>query len=209
LRGLAPTADVLHYGNPVAVANGVVYTVDFKGFLDAFDAATGRPLLARPMALGSGTGLTNPTISWGGVSIARNTVYASVGMTGLANGFIVAYRLGGIPADGGPPGGGGPGGPGGGLPIPGVAPTIVAGPGAFATTYATPVMATVRGGDLQFLNLDIQEHDVTSTAGLFKSDLIGVGQTASVAGVTNLPPGTYGFYCSIHPGMRGTLLVAG
>ena len=82
-------ADGAHWGEPVAVANGVVYTVDLKGFLDAYDAATGAPLLHRPMEIDS---QGNPTSSWGGVSVARNTVYAAVGITGLKNGYVIAYR---------------------------------------------------------------------------------------------------------------------
>src|SRR5204863_9364703 len=70
---------------------GVADTVDLKGFLDAYDAATGVPLLARPMAADIGS--TDPVASWGGVSIARNTVYAAVGITGLSNGYVIGYRL--------------------------------------------------------------------------------------------------------------------
>lgn len=97
---VSPTADAVHWGNPVAVANGVVYTVDLKGFIDAYDAATGLPLLHRPMSLGSGTGL-DPTLSWGAATVARNTVFASVGVglssanigtPDMPNGFVIAYR---------------------------------------------------------------------------------------------------------------------
>ena len=51
-------------GNPVSTANGIVYTVDLKGFLDAYDARVGAPLLHRPIALQSGTG-TDLVASWG------------------------------------------------------------------------------------------------------------------------------------------------
>lgn len=97
---LSPVADGVHWGPPVPIANGVLYTVDLKGFLDAYDAVTGAPLLHRPMALGADTH-ADPTFSWGGVTVARNTVYASIGV-GLAsleqpallmpNGFVIAYR---------------------------------------------------------------------------------------------------------------------
>ena len=56
LRWASPVADGAHWGEPVSVANGIAYTVDLKGFLDAYDAATGAPLLHRPIALGSATG---------------------------------------------------------------------------------------------------------------------------------------------------------
>lgn len=89
-RWVSPTADGAHWGNPVAYANGVVYTVDLKGFLDAYEARTGAPLLHFPMAFGAQS--SDPMLSWGGVSIARNTVYAAVGITGLDNGYVVAFR---------------------------------------------------------------------------------------------------------------------
>jgi polyvinyl alcohol dehydrogenase (cytochrome) len=102
IRWLAPTLDAVHWGPPVALANGIIYVVDLKGFLDAYDAATGAPLLHRPMELGADTGL-DPTFSWGGTTVARGTVYASVGV-GLSsasaqipfpqmpNGFVIAFR---------------------------------------------------------------------------------------------------------------------
>ncbi|MHB8691198.1 MAG: outer membrane protein assembly factor BamB family protein [Solirubrobacteraceae bacterium] len=49
-----PVLDLIHY-QPTSVANGVVYTVDGYGFLDAFDAATGLPLLRQQTALDAGT----------------------------------------------------------------------------------------------------------------------------------------------------------
>lgn len=96
----SPSADAVHWGNPVTTANGVVYTVDLKGFLDAYDAATGAPLLHRPLWLGANTGAA-PTFSWGGTTVARNTVYASVGVgltsagdgfPSMPNGFVIAFR---------------------------------------------------------------------------------------------------------------------
>lgn len=101
-RWVAPTADGVHWGNPVTSANGVLYTVDLKGFLDAYDAGTGAVLLHRPLSLEADTGIA-PTFSWGGVTVARNTVYASVGI-GLSSvgenppwpqmpdGFVIAFR---------------------------------------------------------------------------------------------------------------------
>ena len=90
-RWVAPVLDGVHWGPPVAVANGVVYTVDFLGFLDAFDAESGRLLARMPLDLGDG-GMGTP--SWAGVSIARNTIYAAVGTGGSDGGAVIAYRLG-------------------------------------------------------------------------------------------------------------------
>ena len=74
LRWIGPIADGPHWGPPVAVANGVVYTVDFTGFLDAFDARTGRRCTSARWCSAAAAPLP---LSWGGVSVARNTVYAA------------------------------------------------------------------------------------------------------------------------------------
>ena len=86
---------------------------------------------------------------------------------------------------------------------------IVAGPEAQFAGYATRATVASKTGTLTFYNADIVEHDVVSTTpGLFSTPLIGLGQSARVQGVENLTPGnTYTFYCTIHPGMTGTLLV--
>ena len=215
-RWAGPIGDGAHWGPPVTLADGVVYSVDFSGFLDAFDARNGMPLLKRPLAYGT----AGPeSLSWAGVSVARNTVYAAVGVLGLANGFVVAYRPGSVPdlandgvrtvADtlGGSGGGGG-----GGQSAP-LGPSVVAGPGAASTSYATPVVATQQGGKLSFLNLDTVQHDVNATKNgrdgrpLFHSKLTGLGETSPVEGVNHVPPGTYEFFCSVHPGMRGQLII--
>ncbi len=84
--------DVAHYGIPVASAGGVVLTLDVRGFLDVYEAESGRPLLHRPLLPGPEGSLT-----FGGVSVARNTVYAAIGMQhtgldpfGVLDGYIVA-----------------------------------------------------------------------------------------------------------------------
>lgn len=199
-RWVSPTADGAHWGNPVASANGVIYTVDLKGFLDAYDARSGTPLLHRPLAAGSGTGF-NPVVSWGGVSVARNTVYAAVGITGLPTGFVVAMRPSlenpGVPDDIPQP----PPAP----ETPEVAAAIVAGPAAQFYNYATPAMVMPQGGRLTFTNADPILHDVDSPA-WGDLPLIGLGESYEVP-ASELPPGEYAFYCSIHPQMSGTLAV--
>ena len=99
LRWVAAVGDGAHYGIPVASANGVVYTVDVRGFLDAYDAATGVPLLHRPM-LTETAGHGDVSFTFGGVSVARNRVYATVGVqntgldaTGSYNGYVIAFGL--------------------------------------------------------------------------------------------------------------------
>jgi polyvinyl alcohol dehydrogenase (cytochrome) len=118
-KWVTPTADGVHWGPPVTLANGVIYTVDLKGFLDGYLALTGTPILHRPLQLqGITTGgldpgnpnpsvtvtqepatITNPPFSWGGVTIARGTVFVSVGvgltsagLPSMPDGFVIAFR---------------------------------------------------------------------------------------------------------------------
>jgi polyvinyl alcohol dehydrogenase (cytochrome) len=103
LNWLTPTLDGVHWGPPVTAANNVLYSVDLKGFLTAFDALTGLPLLQLPMTLGSET-RENPTLSWGGVTVAEHKVFASVGvglssanLPSMPNGFVIAYEPASLP----------------------------------------------------------------------------------------------------------------
>jgi polyvinyl alcohol dehydrogenase (cytochrome) len=202
MRWTAPTGDGAHWGNPVAIADDVLYTVDLKGALDGYEARTGVPLVHRPLLAGADTG-GNPVASWGGVSVARNTVYASVGISGLPDGFIVALRPGGGEAPGlpAPP------------PLPGPGPgpagvyNVVAVPGSVVATYATPIVVLPHGQPLSFVNGDVPQHDVVADNGAFRSVLVSTGGSAPVAGADKLAPGQYSFYCSLHRNMTGTLVV--
>jgi len=75
---------------------------------------------------------------------------------------------------------------------------------------------TLAGGEgLTFQNLDVDSHNVTSTAAgpdgrpLFASATIGGDQSAPVEGVKSLPAGSYDFVCTLHPFMKGRLVVQG
>lgn len=189
---VAPIPGGTHYQS-TSVANGVVYTMDNFGFLNAVDAATGIQLMKRPLSLDTGGSAADPSSQ--GVSIARNTVYAA------SSEFVVAYKVGG----GG--GGGGPGLPS--LPSLGAGTAVVAGPGSASATYLTPAMiVNAANPKLTFLNLDLAQHDVDHRGDpqLFSSPLIGAGQTTPVTFAGPLEPGTYQFYCSIHPNMTGQLI---
>lgn len=179
--------------NPVTVANGVVYAVDGGGFLNGIVANSGLQVLKRNLSLDTGESMATAASS-SGIAVARNTIYVGAGA------YVVAYRLG---AGGTRP----PVVPG--VPQPGaVGATVVAGPGAVATTYATPAISVPKGTKVDFLNLDVPQHDVVSdTPGLFRSALVGTGQRTPVTGVETLDLGSYGFYCSLHPNMTGTLSV--
>ena len=103
--------------------------------------------------------------------------------------------------------------------------TISAGPQAASFNYLTPNVSISAGESLEFQNLDVVSHDVTSKDTyrpkrkkgqkrrpppqlLFRTDLIGFGETAPVSGAERLKPGrSYPFFCSLHPSMSGTVTV--
>lgn len=90
---LSPVGDGVHYQS-VSTADGVVWTVDGDGNLDAFDAANGAPLVHRPLSVDAGTPVTSITSA--GVSIAEHEVFAAAGGLSYeaAPGFVIAYRAG-------------------------------------------------------------------------------------------------------------------
>ncbi len=62
------------------------------------------------------------------------------------------------------------------------------------------------GGTISFTNKDSAKHSITSDDGKsFDSGLIAKDQTKTVKAPTE--PGTYTFHCSLHPSMKGTLIV--
>ena len=222
-RWVSPIADGAHWGNPVAVANGIVYTVTTTGLLNAYEATTGALLLSRPMALDVAPG--DPPISWGAVSVARNTVYATVGMSALPNGYVIAYRPDtSLPVPDQVPGVPDPlPGPGG-----GAGPQVLSGPQAQFYGYATPAVVAPDGRPVTYTTADLVKHDVVQdprtdgVAGdgsapwcdrfpagkcpLFWTELLGLGESAPVQGLDGLASGVYSFYCTLHPGMRGRLV---
>lgn len=78
----------------------------------------------------------------------------------------------------------------------------------------TPTMVVTQGAGLVLVNMHLWGHSVTSDAWsgeqrLFTSDVIPFRNTSRVRGVESLDPGTYGFFCRNHMGMRGSLIVVG
>lgn len=86
-------------------------------------------------------------------------------------------------------------------------------------SYATgsellaPALVIPRGTELVFLNLHVWGHNITSDAWrtpsvrLFRSDVVPFRGEATVRGADALEPGTYGFFCSNHVSMRGSLTI--
>jgi plastocyanin len=91
--------------------------------------------------------------------------------------------------------------------------TITAGP--VPNTFATKDVTIDQGQSILFQNSDRTAlHDVTAdkngTDGkaLFASETIDVGKTSPVKGVEFLTTGDYGFHCSVHPFMVGTIHIS-
>ncbi len=84
---------------------------------------------------------------------------------------------------------------------------------ASSNRYTTTAVTIDQGERLTFVNNDLSNHDVLSEKvgadgfPLFKSELIGVGKSSFVEGSQYLTTGSYGFLCSIHSFMTGTLTV--
>jgi plastocyanin len=103
-------------------------------------------------------------------------------------------------------------------------------PGSFVAGFATPVVVTAPGEAITFANADPAPHNFVAdgvflpkkeakkaewcsaftvkTCPFFWSPTIAAGETTEVQGVDLLESGTqYPFFCSVHPGMKGTLVV--
>jgi plastocyanin len=70
-----------------------------------------------------------------------------------------------------------------------------------------PATLTIQVGDtVEWTNHDQASHDVTTTSApvAFQSPMLATGQTWSF---TFTVPGTYSYYCSVHPDMRAQIIV--
>src|SRR5260370_39871503 len=71
---------------------------------------------------------------------------------------------------------------------------------AVGLNYATPAIVVNQGDTLQFNNIDVATHTLSSsTPGLFDSGVVSAGNSTPVAGVDKLAPRTYQFFCAVHP----------
>lgn len=69
----------------------------------------------------------------------------------------------------------------------------------------TPATITVAPGTtIRWTNKDAAGHTVTSTTGIFDSGSIGGDGTFSLKFDST---GTFPYYCIVHPGMKGTVIV--
>ena len=205
VKWATPMTGTLRY-NGVAVANRIVYSLnDATGTLQAFDASNGAQLFAHPFSQDTGEPM-NDTGNSSGVSVARNTVFATSQAGGTSTLFALKLGAtgGGSPPPDEQPPGEQPPPPDDGESAEGV---IATGPGAASYGYLTPVVTINKGGKVSYVNVDAVRHNVSSTDGLFRSELAGNGETVTVAGTEKLEPGTYQFYCEPHPGMKGQLEV--
>lgn len=103
-------------------------------------------------------------------------------------------------------------------------------PGSFAAGFATPVVVAAQGEGITFVNADPAPHNFVAdgvylskkeakkarwctsfsakSCPLFWSPTVAAGETTEVEGLARLEAGQqYPFFCSLHPGMKGTLVV--
>lgn len=95
--------------------------------------------------------------------------------------------------------------------------------------YLTPAIAVRKGDELVYTNLDLERHDVVQDVAedgvggpkrekwcarfdgkcpLFWTKQIGLGESTPVLGLDNVKPNTiYTFFCTLHNGMKGKLIV--
>lgn len=73
----------------------------------------------------------------------------------------------------------------------------------FAFSSSGPVAA---GSTITITNLDSSPHTLTAVDGAFDTGTLGQGESVTITAPTT--PGTYEFFCEIHPGMTGQLVVS-
>lgn len=115
-------------------------------------------------------------------------------------------------------------------PVPAHAAVAAAVPGSFLAGFATPVVVAAQGEGITFANADPAPHNFVAdgvylskkdakkarwctsftakACPLFWSPTIAAGETTEVEGLERLEAGAqYPFFCSVHPGMKGTLVI--
>jgi plastocyanin len=72
--------------------------------------------------------------------------------------------------------------------------------------FAPSTVTVTRGTSVTWINHDEETHAVTSATGAFSSPALELDQTFSH---TFTQPGTYTYFCALHPHMRATIIVRG
>jgi plastocyanin len=73
-----------------------------------------------------------------------------------------------------------------------------------AHAFSAPTVTVKAGTTVTWINHDDDTHTVTSTLDTFRSPGLDTDETFSYTFTT---PGTYEYYCSLHPLMTGTVIV--
>ncbi len=71
-------------------------------------------------------------------------------------------------------------------------------------TFKAQVLTVKTGTTVTWTNADDIPHTVTSNTGAFKSKVLDSGDKFSF---TFAKPGQFGYFCSLHPHMTGTIIV--
>ena len=71
-------------------------------------------------------------------------------------------------------------------------------------TFKAPVLTVRRGTTVTWTNGDDIPHTVVARNGAFKSKVLDTGDRFSF---TFAKPGEFGYFCSLHPHMTGTIVV--
>ena len=71
-------------------------------------------------------------------------------------------------------------------------------------TFKAPIVTVKPGTTVTWTNGDDIPHTVVSKDGLFKSKVLDTGDRFSF---TFAKPGQFGYFCSLHPHMTGTIIV--
>ncbi len=92
--------------------------------------------------------------------------------------------------------------------------TIVIKPGGIVSGYSPSSVTVEQGGVLKVVNQDSMVHTVTSVVVDAEGDplfdvSVGPRSTNTLVVPATLAAGKYSFFCTLHPNMRGTLVVTG
>lgn len=71
-------------------------------------------------------------------------------------------------------------------------------------TFNPPSISVSPGDTIVFVNQDSAPHTATSDAGVFDTGTLANGQSGSI---TIAEAGQYEYFCSIHPAMKGSIVV--